>query len=318
MYNVHLNGDIVLSTGNAALDPETRIARGREHFKCKFNKYVAECEHVQEHIHNWDFKLDNHLSDFKPGSKIQKICPFECDPFCPGRVRLSEISRKKTYRIDYKHYRRIVTSCIKAIHESPYKMIFFTLTFPKYKKHEITDQAANNCFSNFMDNLRTNYNTSHYVAVRERGTINNRLHYHCLVTLPFVNFNRLNLAWCKAISEYCEYSRNAISTDPKNRVITSTVGSSKYFAKYFNSVRKNKQCSDTRIIFISHRCRSDSRRLTEHEVNTLLSDYSFEIRKLNDYTYYYNVDDYNSFLTDRIFELFNYPARGQPVIHNKN
>lgn len=315
MYSVHLNGDIVLSTGNAALHPESRTARNREFNKCKYNKHLATCDHVLAHCKEWDFKLDKMLAE--PGA-VKKICPFECDPFCPGKIRLSMIAKKKTFRVDYQALRRVTTSCIKAIQESPYKMIFFTLTFPKFKKHEITDSQANKCFSNFVDNLRTNYDTSHYVAVRERGTINGRLHYHCLVTLPFVDFRRLNLAWCRSISQFCEYSPNAVSSDPKARIIRDSIGASKYLCKYFNSVRKNKEVSRTRLIFISHGCRSDSLKLTEYEINTLLENYSFEVKKLNDYTIYFHVDDYDNFLSDRIFTLFNYPARGQPLIHNKN
>ena len=61
--------------------------------------------------------------------------------------------RVKTYKIDTRIYRKIVSSSVNLYRNKVNRIIFLTLTFPGY----IGEKEANICFSKFMDNLKTNY-----------------------------------------------------------------------------------------------------------------------------------------------------------------
>lgn len=103
-----------------------------------------------------------------------------------------------------------------------------------------------------MENIRKSkkYRAEGYIAVRERGGKNDRLHYHLVVSIKFVSFIDLNRAWCRAISDYCEFSKNAIQSDGSNRVLKSPSRAIRYICKYISKSKNLK--SWTRLYFVSN------------------------------------------------------------------
>lgn len=160
---------------------------------------------------------------------------------CPRAQKryISQIKPKK-FTIDYKVYRKLSSAAHYIIKESKNKTLFITLTFGKYINKEINGKQANECFSKFMENLRENYGVEHYLSVRERGEDNNRLHYHLVLSCPFISFVNLNNAWCHATSEYCQYSKNAVQSDGSNKIIRSPARAVRYVCKYISKNIKNK------------------------------------------------------------------------------
>jgi hypothetical protein len=89
-----------------------------------------------------------------------------------------------------------------------------------------------------------------YVAVREHGTKNNRLHYHLLCNIPYIDFRWLNSYWCDIIADYCDPSPNAVQTDPKTKFIHNPIRAMKYVCKYF--AKSIGTTSESRVFFISN------------------------------------------------------------------
>lgn len=252
MLSLHYNGDIVNTP-----DKETayllELRRRRIKKVCKYGKYESDCPVWQNCVKCWqNIKRKNQQGRCELSKKI--CCPARMQCFINGL-------KKKKYKITYPVYRKLASATHHLIKTSEHKVLFLTLTFPKYKedakfnKLTETDQnnyrenQANESFSKFVENMRTNYKSSGYIAVRERGEKTNRLHFHLLISLPFISFVDLNRCWLHTISGYCEYSDRALYSDKKNRFITSPIQAIKYVCKYFSKVRAE---SDTKIYFISN------------------------------------------------------------------
>lgn len=182
-------------------------------------------------------------------------CFLAGSELCPNSKKRKETGKMtKHFKIDHPQYRKLSSAAHVLIKTSEYKVLFLTLTFPKYKK-QLNEKTANVLFSKFIENLRESYNCTGYVGVRERGSARGRIHYHVLVSLPFVDFRRLNTYWNSVISDYCEYSANAVQTDKKTRFIVNPVRAVKYICKYFSKAKG--AVSDSRLYFISNNLLSE-------------------------------------------------------------
>jgi hypothetical protein len=237
MINIHLNGDIVRCPDIAEIHKranELREQRG----VCKYHYNLITCQ-------AWiDYKKN------EPIGECRKDCHLSgCDD-CPGYKQRKEIGNlAKSYKIDNTVYRKISSAAHYMVKDSKYKTIFITLTFPPYKTKE-NEKLQNNAFSKFMENLHNNYGVKYYIAIRERGKDTNRLHYHLLCSIKFVDFTTLNRSWCNAISDISDFSINALSSKKQNVIIRNPGYALRYACKYFSKQRGYS--SSTRIVFISN------------------------------------------------------------------
>ncbi|MCK5546062.1 MAG: hypothetical protein KAI27_01730 [Rhodospirillaceae bacterium] len=164
--------------------------------------------------------------------------------------------KRKTYQLNGKHKRFIRSSAIRQALTAKYRIMFATLTFPK----DINQQEANKCFSNFVDNLQTNFKLHSYVAVKENTKIG-RPHFHILLDLPFTDFKILNTAWCSSFRRYMPGSRNAFTTG-RDPIIRNVDGVIHYITKYITKAVKSQDGvkPTTRQYFVSQNvhCRPET------------------------------------------------------------
>jgi len=240
MLNVHLNGDIV-SCPDAVTIKNNLIERRDASGKCKYGEIEMYCTAWQNYIRN--------QPEVKPFSAFGRC--FMCvSPLCPHNQFRRDIGNlKKNFAITPQVYRRAASASHYMLKEFKNKNLFITLTFPPFKKH-LSLNEANKLFSKFVHNLRENRGLSAYIAVREHGTKNNRLHYHLLCNMPFIDFRWLNNYWCDVIADYCKRSPNAVQTDPKTKFITNPIRAMRYVCKYFSKSIGTK--SESRVFFISN------------------------------------------------------------------
>lgn len=283
MLNFHLNGDIVRCPPMREI--QKRLAETRDtHRICKYNIHEDSCNAWQ--------------SQFKCGR-----CSLACSDLCPGHIKRTWDGLKaKKFKIDSGVYRKLSSAAHYLVHESKTKTLFITLTFPKFKRY-VTDKEINECFSRFVENLRTNYKCGGYIAVRERGEKNNRVHFHLLLSIPFVPFTDLNNTWCHTIKDICVYSPSALRTTKDTVFIKNPVRALKYVCKYFSKARG--QVSKTRLVFISNNILIKPVGLSE-SINDILKDYKgIYIQQTSDYTTCFRITDFNSFY--RFCTKFLYP-----------
>ena len=137
-----------------------------------------------------------------------------------------------------------------------YGILFCTLTFPR----DISQKDANRCFSNYIDNLKTNFKLIDYVAVKEL-TKKGRPHFHVLMDIPFTDYKILNKAWCSSFNSFMPFSPNAFTTG-RDPIIRSVETVARYITKYITKVQSGQAIEkpSTRQYFISEgtRCRPAS------------------------------------------------------------
>lgn len=263
--------------------------------------------------------------------------------YCPrAQSRYVNQIKTKHFSIDYKVYRKLSSAAHYIIKESVNKTLFITLTFGKFKKDEITEREANKCFSKFVENLRENYGIEHYLGVRERGKNNGRLHFHLVVSMPFVSFVDINRAWCHATSEYSEFSKNAVQTDGTNKIIKSPARAIRYVCKYISKNIQNKltpveDLSTSRIYFISNsalsslyinECTGEIKKLSNIKrtisnrklnINELLKDYKGIYIQSYDYVTVFKITDlkeFQRFSYNIIYPLFDCENKSNGLRHN--
>ncbi len=192
--------------------------------------------------------------EIKPVSEFSR-CVFSRCNSCPEYSKRIERGKKdKAYNITSSTYRKMADSAVKLWHITDVKLLFFTLTFPPFKKQ--TDvKELNKYFSKFMENLRRRkkYRCRGYIAVREGNGDTLRHHFHVVCAIPYTPLKELNDYWCRVISGICYYSPNAVTTDRKSgRVVKSRERVVKYLCKYFAKARKEKRTDVTaKTVFIS-------------------------------------------------------------------
>lgn len=298
MYNVHFNGEIVHCPDHKAVHLRAEQIRD-QHRICKYGYLESTCERFISQVRE---------------KKCSGRCPLACSSDCPGAQRRRKLgSMKKQFKIDHAAYRKIASAAHYLIKTSPYKVLFLTLTFPKFrKKHRLTksifeNEILNTYFSKFVENLRENYDCKGYVAVREHGETNTyRTHYHIAVSLPYVDLRTLNSSWNNTIQSICFPSRNALQSDPKNRVIRSIVVAVRYMCKYFSKCRGQE--SNSRLVFISRNLIKPPERFDGRLEDILTGFDSVEYYETSEYSGVFRVRDEKElkklFITF-IYKLFN-------------
>lgn len=315
MLSIHFNGDVVRHPNTKRILTDKfkySLTQGKN---CKFGVKEAICATFQD----WIKEI--------PRERIESRCEL-CNKFtsykdkdgfiwknykCPKQQSnyLNSI-KAKSFKIDAQVYRKMSSSAHYLIKSSSYKTIFITLTFPKFKKlaydnkNRINERKINSAFSKFMENLRTNYNCSGYVAVREFGDKNSRVHFHCLLSMPYVPFITLNRAWCHAIQNISYFAANALTTKRKSIYINNPVKAVKYVCKYFS--KSKGTTSKTRIVFISKNIIIPSQKF-DGSSNKLLDSYKFDyMRHTSDYTTIFRITDEENFIkfcNDVIYPFFS-------------
>lgn len=194
---------------------------------------------------------------------------------------------QKHYLLTKKHKRLIRSSAIRQALTKKNNLLFCTLTFPR----DIDQGDANKCFSNYVDNLKTNYKLNSYVAVKE-NTKRGRPHFHCVFDIPFTDFKKLNSAWNSSIRNYMPGSNNSFTTG-RRPIVSNVFDVSRYITKYITKTEVSQYDvkPTTRQYFISENVLSQPGSI---DYNTLLylltkSKYSiyigdfFTVYKLHDF-----------------------------------
>lgn len=305
MISVHFNGEIVRHP-----DPDIiqKFVRHKNHDegRCPYGLCKYKCSTYQYYVRQ--------EPDCFAVSEL-KQCPFYKTDKCPGRAKRKKTgAMDKTFTMDWKTYRKCASAAHWMIKESKTKTIFFTLTFPRFKgNHKLTksfyyDEITNKLFSRFAENLRANYSCSGYIACKEYGETNHRVHFHVLCSIPYTPFARLNRYWCDVISKYCYNYSNALQTDKKcSSVIKNPDRAVRYVCKYFNKCFGQR--SRTRVIFISNAILKAPVHIREESHDTL--DYikrfkSVEFKKYDHVTVFKirGDADYRRFCNEFLYPLF--------------
>ena len=337
MLTVHFNGEIVRHPDTKLIQDRIKERNDREN-RCKYGVQFLNCQVWVKHC--------NDSKDIKQISKFGR-CHLSGGEKCPQyKKRVDAGNTDKTFKIDSGVYRKLASTAHYIIKESKTKTLFLTLTLPPFKrKHKLTksfiyestyyETRINEAFSRFIENCRRTYKASDYIAVRERGEKDNRLHIHLVISMPFVRFDILNNAWCHAIQGFCEYSRNALQTRADNRVIKNPVRAIKYVCKYIS--KAINKVSFTRVYFISNNTLSswlvnpDTGELTKHSnikrsidnrylhIQELLKDYKGIYIQTFEYTTTFRVTnpaDFNKFCLLILYPLFNSSEKYSHFLHN--
>lgn len=303
MINFHLNGDIVRCPDMKEIHRRAQEIRDKNRI-CKYG-------HLEDSCETWQNK-------FKCGR-----CTLAGSDECPGHnKRVWDGLKSKHYRIDSRVYRKVTSTAHYLIHESNYKTLFITLTFPKFKR-KVKDNEINEYFSRFAENLRANkkYNCNGYIAVRENGAKYGRVHFHLLASMRFVPFIELNNTWCNTISDICEYSRNAVTSDPKTRIIRTTKyiknapRALKYICKYISKCRN--QDSKTRLVFISNNILMKPVPVIG-SIRNLLKGYDLKVNHFDFCTCYKLVNNYEfgKFCREFLYPLFELTDKPPPALYS--
>lgn len=289
MINVHLNGEIVRCPDIAEIHKRVQELRDT-HRICIYNFHENQCP-------AWLIAVRSHKYS-------GRCCLSGCNE-CPGHIRQTERGKKeKKFKIDNQVYRKIASTAHYLVKTSYNKVLFLTLTFPKFK-HKFTYNEINQCFSKFVENLRTNYDCGGYIAVREFGGKTHRVHFHILLSIPFVPFYDLNSAWCNSIKDLCDYSPRALMSDPKTRFITNPQRAMRYVCKYF--AKAKNQRSHTRLVFVSNNIIQKSVQYSG-TIKSLLEGYKVRFVKTSDYTTSFwitNNTNFQDFCEKMLYNLFN-------------
>jgi hypothetical protein len=293
MINIHLSGDIVRCPDIKEIQRRAAIVR-EQHRICVYNYHEDTCETWQQSLKCWqNVKNTNNCGR----------CNLSGTAVCPGHTdRANKGNRTKQFKIDSQVYRKVSSAAHYLVKESDNKVLFITLTFPQFKK-KVTYNEINSYFSKYVENLRKNYNCGGYIAVREFGEKTHRVHFHLLLSIPFVPFSVLNDSWCHCIKDICAYSPNAVTSDKKTLFINKPGRALRYVCKYFSKCRG--QNSKTRLVFMSNNIIQKPKQYQD-SIESLLSGYKgIFIQQTSDYSTSFRITDSKDF--DHFCNTFLYP-----------
>ena len=297
MINVHLNGDIVRCPDISAIH-KRKIEINERQRVCVYGIHEYKCR-------TW-FDYCMAQPEIKALSCFGR-CSLCHSPECSmHKKRIDTGNMQKTFKIDNTIYRKISSSGHYLIkqRQPKTKTLFITLTFPKFKTKP-DEKKLNQCFSNYMENLHTNYGVKHYIGVRERGQENGRFHFHVVLNIGFYDFRVLNRAWNVAISDISASSNNSLQTDRKNRIIYRPGHALRYVCKYFSKQRGSS--SKTRIVFMSMPLILKPK--IEHcHIEDILSGYKgLFIKQTSDYSTLFRITnerEFDRFCNSYLYALF--------------
>lgn len=206
--------------------------------------------------------------------------------------------KRKTFELNGKHKRFIRSSAIRQALTAKYRLLFATLTFPK----DIQEHEANKCFSNFTDNLTTNFNLNSYVAVKElhlgekkggTGAAKGRPHYHIILDIPFADFKVLNRAWCSSFRHLMCGSNNAFTTG-RRPIVSSVDDVARYITKYITKVEQSQDRikPETRQYFVSHNVHCNPCTISKSMLTYLLHSQKYDHYE-GEYFTWYRLWDYS-------------------------
>jgi len=281
MVIMHANGDIVTMPDHAE-NYKRRQRRYECTGKCIYGVVISGCQ-------DWQ---NEHAANPKVYRKDLTFCTLSgCGACTRYAKKVFSCNQPKSFTVDNKQYRKIADRAAWLKENSKNKLLFITLTFGGWIQKPISDENANECFSNYMDNLKKNYGRGNYIAVRERSDDHTkRLHYHCIIELPFVDFRALNSGWCNAIRDYCHYSKNALTTRKNHVIIKSTVSAVRYICKYVSKCRGQR--SESRLIFVSREVAQAeiTKDFSGNDLNDVLSQFrSIQVYKHHDFCWRYSI-----------------------------
>jgi hypothetical protein len=255
MLSVHFNGEIVRHGDRREISNHIKETNDKER-RCKYGLTEIVCPAWRQFCERQPEV--KRLSDY--GRCFLGGCT-KCPAF---KMRKDSGNKEKWYSITWDVYRKLSSAAHYLIKEQENKSVFLTLTFGKFKKNGITETEANKCLSRFTKNMRENYLCNGYIAVRERGTKNNRLHFHILLNIPFVDFAILNNCWNHAISDFCQHSNCALQTDNRySAVINNPARAIRYVCKYFSKSMNLEY--DSKVYFISNNLLSSQYEVDEKQ-----------------------------------------------------
>jgi len=300
MINIHLNGDIIRCPDTQRI-MERKKEREHAEGRCKHGIIEWKCEKWQQYVKD--------QKEVQPFSHFSR-CVFDFNSECPMHKKKVELgSKKKNYKIDNVNYRKLSSAAHHLVKSSDYKTLFITLTFPKFKK-QVNEKELNEYFSKYVENLRKNYKCRGYIAVRERGKINNRYHFHLLTSIPYVSFVKLNDVWCNTISDICYYSKNALTSDPKTLFIRNPGRALRYVCKYF--AKGKGQQSDTRLIFMSNNLIKKPLKFYGSTEQILIGYKGIYISKTSDYTTAFRITnpvEFDKYCAEFLYDMFELPDK---------
>ena len=234
---------------------------------------------------------------------------------CHLRLRYKKKKpNEKTYRINTKIRRKIGSSvskmaCEKSAGEN---IVFLTLTFPM----DITEAAANVCWSKFTDNMILNYKMSGYVCVKELTEIR-RPHYHCIIRMPYQRIQKVNNAWCATWREFHAPTPNAVRTDKKNGMIVRSIRRAVgYVSKYVSKAMEDNTVYSERCYFIDRGSLDPGTIVSEKFLNFLYDlhntqkyhkrlHWKHELYPVEIFTFcefYHTFDELNQIFNDNFYE----------------
>ena len=187
---------------------------------------------------------------------------------------------KKTFKLDSSRKRLIECSTIRMFYNKKYSLKWGALTFSKTVNHV----EANKCLSKFLENLKENYKLNSYVIVKELHKSGNP-HYHFIFDIPYVDFRRLNSAWCKSCNNIMSYSSNALTTGFKP-VIKDIKSVIHYITKYITKA-DNIKISETKNYFIDHNTLSKGKIIDYNDYIYLITKFSSKTIVKDNFTIVY-------------------------------
>jgi hypothetical protein len=307
MINIHLNGDIVRCPDIKLIKLRSQELKDKKRI-CKYNYHEDNCSTWQSSLTNWQSVKKNNCAG---------RCILSGTLVCPGHIRQIDIGKKeKTFKINNQIYRKLASTGHYLVKESENKVLFLTLTFPKFKK-KISDNEINKYFSKYVENLRKNYHCGGYIAVREFGKKLNRVHFHLLLSIPFIPFTVLNASWINCIKNICHYSANALTSDPKTRFIHDPIRAMKYVCKYF--AKTKGQFSKSRLVFVSNNIIQKPKSYYGNVRDFLTGYESIHFNQTSDYTTLFRITDskeFNRFCNEFLYPLFELSIKKSEYLYS--
>jgi hypothetical protein len=310
-----LNGDIVRCPDVADSKKKVRERYAAE-YKCPFGVTEYDCKvrnnyHLKHQLTN--IRCDAHLQSCVDYKEVTDN-GFSWKMFVCPKMQAQYIHslKKKSFFISTQVYRKMASATHDLVKSSRHKTLFLVLSFPKFKINP-NEKQVNQCFSNFVENLRKNYGCTGYVAVREYGEQTHRIHFHIILSIPYTSFTILNSAWCHSISDFCDYSPAALRSKAKSLYIKNPVRAIKYCCKYFAKSKFTR--SETRLVFISNNLIKTPVKVYNTNVQSILEGYKgIYIQQTSDYSTCYRITNdksfmeyCNNYLYDTFENAYNYP-----------
>jgi hypothetical protein len=332
MISVHFNGEIVRHKNMRIIAARTNDKYSKEE-RCKYGLHYLRCstwllDNLKDYHKEQDLRKNNKL----PKIEVYTACKSSGCSSCPEfRKRKKQGNKKKEFTIDWSKYRQLASAAHYLIKESENKVLFLTLTFPDWKRrapyphqiyksreglianHKLTksfyyDEISNIKIVNFLENMRENYKCSGYIVVKEYGETTKRVHFHLIISLPFIDFRLLNDIWVNSIADICFYSSCALRHKPGTpTIIRNPARAIRYVCKYIGKSYGIK--SDTRVIFIS-------RNLLSSKVPRKYTTFNYKENKFEECIKYERVSNIVKSIQEKEYNHVDYLKRFKSIYIN--